>query len=388
MDRSISSEFNVRHTYRLVFTRGVFDRANALLADTVGQYRPGKRVKLLFVLDGGLAHHHPGIPEQVEAYCRAYSERLQFTGLLQVPGGEVAKNDPVHAERVLERINQQGICRHSVVVAIGGGAVIDMAGYAAAIAHRGVQIIRIPTTVLAQNDAAVGVKNGLNHFGKKNFIGTFAVPLAIINDSQFLNSLEDRDWVAGMAEAVKVALIKDASFFEFLESASNALANRDMDAMEELIYRCARLHMEHIAGGGDPFERGSARPLDFGHWAAHKLEYLTGFQLRHGEAVAIGMALDVCYARNIGLLDRSRQDRILRLLQNLGFRDVLDAHREVSAEQLLQGIEEFREHLGGTLCITLLKEIGQKVEVHEIDRREMRRAFDTIFRKTAEKRLR
>jgi 3-dehydroquinate synthase len=260
-------------------------------------------------------------------------------------------------------------------VAIGGGAVIDMVGYAAAIAHRGVKLIRIPTTVLSQNDSAVGVKNSFNILGKKNFLGTFAPAYAIINDSNFLTSLEQRDWISGIAEAVKVALIKDEKFFGFIEENSTRLQARDMESMEYLIYRCAQMHMEHIAQGGDPFESGSSRPLDFGHWAAHKLEYMTNYQLRHGEAVAIGMALDLVYAHFIGLINKETLDRILLVLEQIGFNLHIPLLGNDQLNGLLNGIQEFREHLGGELTITLISKIGAKHDVHEIDMSTMRKAI-------------
>src|SRR5207249_4231810 len=145
--------------------------------------------------------------------------------------------------------------------------------------------------------------------GKKNFIGTFAPPWAVINDFQLLSSLSERDKRAGYVEAVKVALIRDKDFFEALEQDVDALRNFEPEAMQRLIYRCAELHLEHIATSGDPFEFGSARPLDFGHWAAHKLEQLSDYRIRHGEAVAIGIALDTIYSRQIGLLDAASAER-------------------------------------------------------------------------------
>ncbi|MCO5723798.1 3-dehydroquinate synthase [Robiginitalea marina] len=379
MEKSIRSTFQVSYHYELKFTRGVFEIENPLFASVLRELKPGRPVKSLFVADQGVLENHRGLGAKIREYCRHYQKDLLFSGLLEIPGGEGAKNDPENVELVLSAINQHGICRHSVLVVVGGGAVIDMAGYAAAIAHRGIRLLRIPTTVLAQNDAAVGVKNGINYFGKKNFVGTFSVPLAIINDRDFLTTLEDRDWNSGMAEAVKVALIRDRDFFEYLENQSAALIRRDPDPMETLIFRCARLHMEHIAQGGDPFEKGSARPLDFGHWAAHKLEHLTDYSLRHGEAVAIGMALDSIYSHLLGLISGEEKERILALLKNLGFRNFLENPPYFPREMLLEGIEEFREHLGGTLTITLLKGIGQKTEVHQIDRGLMEQAMAELF---------
>ena len=203
-------------------------------------------------------------------------------------------------------------------MAIGGGAVLDAAGYAAATAHRGIRLIRVPTTVLAQDDSAMGVKNGINAFGKKNYLGTFAPPFAVINDVAFLQTLPDRHWRAGVSEAIKAALIKDRAFFDFLESQAAALKARDLVAMEQVIRRCAVLHLSHIASGGDPFELGSSRPLDFGHWSAHKLEQLTDHRLGHGEAVAIGIALDTTYSYLAGFLPEDDWRRIISLLPALG----------------------------------------------------------------------
>ncbi|MGD0745604.1 MAG: 3-dehydroquinate synthase, partial [Verrucomicrobiota bacterium] len=221
-----------------------------------------------------------------------------------------------------------------------------------------------------QADSGIGVKNGINAFGRKNFIGTFAPPYAVFNDFNLLATLEPRDKRAGYVEAVKVACIRDRAFFEEIERAADQLAAFEPAAVKRLIHRCAELHLDHIAASGDPFESGSARPLDFGHWSAHKLEQLSGFQIGHGEAVAIGIALDVIYSRNIGLLDAEAAGRILKLLERLGFSLFADELLGADAGnhlQILNGLEEFREHLGGELSITLLKKIGHSVEVHEMN---------------------
>jgi len=245
-----------------------------------------------------------------------------------------------------------------------------VAGFAAATAHRGVRLVRLPTTTLSQADSGVGVKNGLNAFGQKNFIGTFTPPFAVINDFQLLAPLPPRDKRSGYVEAVKVACIRDAAFFDQLERDAGALAEFAPEPMKRLIRRCAELHLEHIAAGGDPFETGSARPLDFGHWAAHKLEQLSHFAISHGEAVAVGMALDVLYSRNTGLLDPGSAERVLSLLEKLGFTlfasELLNANN-AELPAILSGLEEFREHLGGELSITLLAEIGRSLEVHAME---------------------
>jgi 3-dehydroquinate synthase len=285
-------------------------------------------------------------------------------------GGEAAKNDLTAPFAILQKINDLGIDRQSFVIAIGGGAVLDMVSFAAAIAHRGVRMIRMPTTVLSQGDSGVGVKNGINLFGKKNFVGAFAPPFAVINDSQFLASLEPRDRISGISEAIKVALLKDPDFFSYLESHASRIVRGDTATLTNVIRRSALLHVAHICGNGDPFELGSARPLDFGHWAAHKLESLTSHRLRHGEAVAIGMALDIQYSVAKGHLDRATADRILHLLERIGFAlwdDALVDRDTFGRLRVLQGLQEFREHLGGELHVTLLRGIGQGFEVTEMD---------------------
>tara|TARA_R110002020_G_scaffold62910_1_gene167808 strand:+ start:679 stop:1851 length:1173 start_codon:yes stop_codon:yes gene_type:complete len=374
----IEQSFQIKYDYKLFFTEDLFSVQNPLFADLIKKYNPKNPVKILFVIDDGVYKNSPDLTKNIKAYCDCYKAHINLTNSLIIPGGESIKGSYKHVEDILKAINDNRICRHSFVIAIGGGAVVDMVGYAAATAHRGVKLIRIPTTVLAQNDAAVGVKNSVNAFGKKNFLGTFSPPYAIINDKDFLNTLDHREWIAGIAEAVKVALIKDAEFFNYIEENALKLRDRDMKSMDYIIYRCAQLHMQHIAQGGDPFESGSSRPLDFGHWAAHKLEQMTNYDLRHGEAVAKGMALDLTYAHLIGLISQSVLDQILNVLQNIGFNLQIPVTKDEELNILLNGLEEFREHLGGELTITLINKIGDKHDVHEIDLSKMKEAISML----------
>ncbi|WP_100615713.1 3-dehydroquinate synthase [Confluentibacter citreus] len=376
--KTIEQTFKVEYNYKLYFTNHLFNHSNTLFADIINSYSKTSRVKVLFVVDQGVTNAHPLLHKDIMSYCEQYSSHIEFKSFIVVPGGEQVKIGSEHLDTVLQGINDFNICRHSFVATIGGGAVIDMVGYACAIAHRGVKLLRIPTTVLAQNDSAVGVKNSINHFGKKNFLGTFALPYAIINDSDFLETLDHRDWISGIAEAIKVALIKDKSFYNDIEELSEKLRNRDMESMQYVIYKCAALHMEHITQGGDPFENGSSRPLDFGHWAAHKMEHMTNYTIRHGEAVAVGMAIDLMYAKYIGLIDQTILEAVLNTMERIGFNLKLPI-LEHQIDALINGIEEFREHLGGELTITLISEIGRKVDVHEIDTDKMKKAIASFL---------
>lgn len=369
----LEQKVNVSFSYPVHFTEGFVEPGNALLADLVGGSSASEPKRMLVVVDQGVLDAHSDLIDDIQAYVRAHPQAISLCApVLCVPGGEAVKNDAKWLEQVHDAIHAGKICRHSYVLGIGGGAVLDMVGFAAATAHRGVRHIRVPTTVLAQCDSGIGVKNGINAFGKKNFLGAFAPPFAVLNDNRFLRTLGDRDWRAGTAEAVKVALIKDAKFFERIEHDAERLSGRSMQAMERLVARCAELHLEHIATAGDPFELGSSRPLDFGHWAAHKLEQMSGYRLRHGEAVAIGIALDSTYSYLDGMLARSDWERILDTLEALGFLlfapELLLQSAETTGKPLtvLQGLSEFREHLGGQLTIMLLSDIGHGVEVHAV----------------------
>jgi 3-dehydroquinate synthase len=377
---TIARKIRVEFEHRVHFTRSLFSPSNSLLQTLLAQ--PGRVPKVLVVLDEGLAQAISELAKAIEAYFAGLSGQVALVGPpVIIEGGERAKMSYFHVSEIHSQIEKHHIDRHSFVIAIGGGALLDVAGLAAATAHRGVRHIRVPTTVLGQNDSGVGVKNGINAFGKKNFIGTFAPPFAVINDFDLLSTLPDRDKRAGYSEAVKVALIRDRAFFENLERDADLLAAFNAEAMQRMIYRSAELHVEHIAGGGDPFESGSARPLDFGHWAAHKLEQLSDYQIRHGEAVAIGLALDVIYSRNIGLLDTASTTRILSLLQRLGFDLFANELTRLDTEHqpmILKGLEEFREHLGGQLTLTMLRGIGAGVEVHEIILTKMMAALNEL----------
>lgn len=377
----------VEYQYSVYFTENVFALDNPAFVDALTRLEPDTKHRFIVFIDEGVAKRWPALTTDVGTYTGTHGARLELLADPEsVPGGEGAKNTPELVVRLQRRLLDLGVDRHAYVVAIGGGAVLDLVGYVAAITHRGIRHIRIPTTVLAQNDSGVGVKNGVNAFSIKNLVGTFAPPFAVLNDFSFLTTLEHRDKIAGMAEAVKVSLIRDAAFFDWLERHHEKLAVFEPAAAAHLIRRCAELHMRHIATSGDPFESGSARPLDFGHWAAHKLESLSNHALRHGEAVAIGLALDTRYSAIQGLLRPGNDERVCRLLEGLGFRLWHSAMAQRSTDgslMLLNGLREFREHLGGELTVTLLAEIGRGVEVHVIDETAVLEAIDWLKQRDA-----
>lgn len=374
MNTVIQQKFAVPFQYPVCFSENIFDTNSELFVDLLAKDRISK---VLFVVDEGVSQAHTALVEQIKAYSQIHSDKFILASEpIVVMGGEASKNDETIYKQIVEATHLYGIDRHSYIAVIGGGAVIDMVGFAAAISHRGIRLIRIPTTVLSQNDSAVGVKNSVNLFGKKNYLGTFTPPYAVLNDFNFLKTLDDRDWSSGISEAIKVALIKDLSFFTWIEENAPALANRKMEPMKELIIRCAQMHLDHISGK-DPFEFGSSRPLDFGHWAAHKLEHLSDFKIRHGEAVGIGIALDSTYSYLKGWISEPELTRILEVFKTLGFKLYVP---ELGGENLIKGLQEFQEHLGGQLTIMLLKALGKGEEVHEMDHELIHQSVDLLKR--------
>lgn len=372
-------ELKASWTHRVVFCRDALGDQGAALAALLPDEGPSTR--LLAVIDSGLARAREHFAGAIESWASAHQVNL-VTEPMIVAGGERAKNDRMVFDRVARAINDHHICRRSVVLVAGGGAVLDAVGYAAASSHRGVRLVRMPSTTLAQADAGVGVKNGINAFGNKNFLGAFAPPWAVVNDTEFLTSLSDAHWRDGLTESIKVAMLQDPSLLELLDDSAVRLATRDLDAMEAVVMRTAELHVRHIVSGGDPFESRQARPLDFGHWSAHQLEQMTGFGLSHGEAVGIGILIDVQYAALIGLAPGELVTTVHECLDRLGLPCACDALGD--EDRLLEGLERFREHLGGRLTITLVSDVGVPVDVHEIDEQAMRQAIRLVRRRHAD----
>jgi len=367
---SIDAPFSVDWVHRLRFTDDALEE-NGALDTLIQELTPAKT---LVIIDNGLFSTNESFQSSLATWCKR-TESLCDDPIL-IEGGESAKNDPEIANRVLHEINNHNLCRKSCVLVIGGGAVLDAVGYVTSIAHRGIPLIRMPSTTLSQGDSGVGVKNSVNYFGKKNFLGVFNPPFAVINDISLLHSLDERHWRSGLSEAIKVALIKDGELLHEIEKNKDALIDRDIEAMKSVIQKSAELHLLHITQCGDPFERLNARPLDFGHWAAHKLEPMTNYSLSHGDAVAIGLAIDLRCSVHLGLLDTSIANRVISLLQHLGFPT---NHPELHNPDLLDGIEEFRQHLGGQLTLLMLQGIENPIDIHQLDDAIVRQAIEELM---------
>ncbi len=357
---------SLNYQHRIRFTRDAFAEGNRMLARLV---QTNGHAKLLVFLEDAVAEAFPKLEGQIYEYF-ASTPGLVLKKVVVAPGAEECKRDEKVLHLVWDVVHEEKIDRHSYIFAIGGGAFLDVIGFGAATAHRGVRLVRFPTTTLSQDDSGVGVKNGINAFGKKNWLGSFAVPYAVVNDFAFLHTQSEEVHRNGLVEAVKVALVRDGAFFEWLEDNAALLCKLRSYALEEAVERSAILHAEHIVQGGDPFELGSSRPLDYGHWAAHKLEQLTNFELTHAQAVSVGLALDTLYSWRTGRLSEKGVKRVLVLLEALElplYHDGFELRHENGRRKVFDGLEEFREHLGGELTILLLRDLGKGEDVHFMD---------------------
>lgn len=382
---SYDQQFTVSFDYPVHFTRQAFELANPTLVETLKRKGETRRHRVAVYVDAGLATAQPTLCEQIKTYFHAQPETVELAGGPTIlPGGAAAKMDHALLKDVMWTLGNLHLDRQSFVLAIGGGSMLDAVGFATSMVHRGLRLVRMPSTVLAQNDAGVGVKNGIDEHGQKNFLGTFAPPFAVINDFSLLQTLPQDAWCGGIAEALKVAIIKDRPFLDWICTNATALATRDMPTMERLVHRTAEIHLDHIRSSGDAFEFGSARPLDFGHWAAHKIEMLSGHQIGHGQAVAVGIALDCYYASRKGLIATEDLETILTALQQSGlpiYLDVLGQRNSDGELEILDGLRQFQEHLGGRLCVTLPDGLGAKCEVHRMDADVLEAGVEALHRR-------
>jgi len=295
-------------------------------------------------------------PLYLEQTLAAFSDFQTATVIL--PDGEVYKNLTV-LNQIFDSLLMQHFDRHSTLVALGGGVVGDMTGFAAACYQRGVPFIQIPTTLLAQVDSSVGGKTGVNHPLGKNMIGAFHQPQCVIIDTNTLKTLEDRQLSAGLAEVIKYGLINDAEFFVWLEQHADALLARDPAALSFAIERSCRDKAAIVAQDEKEIS-GRRALLNLGHTFGHAIE--TGFgygHYLHGEAVGVGMCLAAQLSEKMNWLQSGDVTRIVKLVGKMLLPTDVSGH--VSAEQLLELMKVDKKVQGGQLNLVLLQGIGQAI---------------------------
>ncbi|MBU6377168.1 MAG: 3-dehydroquinate synthase [Gammaproteobacteria bacterium] len=258
--------------------------------------------------------------------------------------------------RIFDALLERRFARDDLIVALGGGVVGDMAGFAAACYQRGIGFVQVPTTLLAQVDSSVGGKTGVNHPLGKNMIGAFHQPRAVIADIATLRTLPTRELRAGLAEVVKYGLICDAGFFDWLEANVAALLALDPAALVHAVHRSCAIKAEIVAR--DEHEQGDRALLNLGHTFGHAIESLTGYsRWLHGEAVAAGMLMAATMSRRCGLMSNAEVERLERLLRQLGLRT--DARGEATPAAALAAMGLDKKVKAGRVRLVLMRRIGE-----------------------------
>jgi 3-dehydroquinate synthase len=339
--------------YPVHFTHDAFSWENLALVRAITRREPQALHRLFVVVDRAAASVNPMLVDDVRRYVDVHGERLTLAGPpLILDAGEGLKSDPEFPSRLRQLLEERALDDRSFVVSIGGGALQDAVGYAVATEARGVRIVRVPTTVLAQVDAAVGVRSGINVAGRKDALATIAAPWAVIEDFDFLRTLPKSVALAGTAEAIKIALARDASFFGWIEEHADDLRGGDLDCFEALVRRAAGLHLDELGR----IDAHAPRPSELGHGTAHAIESATRFVVPHADAVAVGLVVDVLgsvLARGLG---PGAVERILALHEALGLPTWHDA-------LLDDRVQRGAAQRSGTL----LDAIGRGVSVDHID---------------------
>ena len=275
---------------------------------------------------------------------------------LTLPDGEAVKTlDTLNL--IFDALVEHRYSRDCVIVALGGGVIGDIGGFAAATWQRGVDFIQVPTTLLAQVDSSVGGKTAVNHPGGKNLIGAFHQPLCVISDSDTLNSLPDRELSAGLAEVIKYGLLGDAELFDWLEREQQKLLKRDAERLQHIIRRSCEIKAQIVAA--DEREQGQRALLNLGHTFGHAIERCAGYgEWLHGEAVAAGMCMAAAFSARLGWIDQQDVSRIREVISR--FNLPVEPPR-VDPGEFLNAMSMDKKVIAGEIRLVLLKSIGEAV---------------------------
>ncbi len=350
------------------FTKRVFGHDNHLLA-SLAQGR-----QIIVFVDKRVAQN---FGDEIARYFESHRQYFINYKIHIVDGDETSKT----VETALDMVNKatvDGANRRAIFLAIGGGAIMDTVGFAAQLYMRGVDYIRIPTTLLGIVDAAVGIKVGVNYNNHKNFIGAFYPPMAVVSDIRLIQSLDARQLRGGVAEILKVAIISNKPLFEKIEKIGADLVNpnklqQDPYKFEDILKEAALELVRQLEA--DFYERDLMRHVDFGHTMAHYFESVSNYEITHGEAVAIDILISAYIAKNRGILSPKDFDRIVALHKKLGLPFY---HPKISTETMWNGVQEAISHKGGHLMMVVPKKIGQTVFIDSLSKEELSGAFEFL----------
>jgi 3-dehydroquinate synthase len=329
-------------SYPVYVEAGVLDR----LGELAQQHLPGRRVAMLA---DATVH---------QLYRAGRLGTATWTGeTFTIPPGEQSKTRESWA-RLTDELLERRFGRDSGLIALGGGVTGDLVGFVAATYMRGIPYIQIPTTLLAMLDASVGGKTGVDTPYGKNLIGAFHPPVGVIADPLALSTLPERDYRAGLAEAVKHGLVGDRAYFEWMEAEASALTRRDPAAVAHLVRRSVEIKAEVVSG--DERESGRRSILNAGHTVAHALEQVSGYQLPHGEAVALGLIVECRLAERLGIAPVGVAERVAGLLGRLGLPQRLP--QPLDSDALLTGMASDKKNRGTQIRFALPSGVGH---IHE-----------------------
>jgi 3-dehydroquinate synthase len=309
--------------------------------------------------------------ERISQWLSAHVSKLQK---IVLPAGESSKSLPT-AFHLLDWLAQSGIRRRDIIVAVGGGAIIDTGGWVASIYMRGISYLNVPTTLLAQVDAAIGGKVAVNHNTAKNLIGGFYAPDAVVSCTDWLSTLDSRQFRSGLAEAIKMAVISSGQLLAFIEQHLESLAALDPRCLQSLVHAASVIKCGLVER--DPYEVDLRRTLNFGHTVGHAVETVTGYgPVLHGEAVAYGMAVAIRVARARGVLAPSIAARIVAILRSVGLPVALgDLPAVPEEEDVIRALEKVRQVRDGSLRFVLPTGIGRALIVDDVCDDEIRSAL-------------
>jgi len=309
--------------------------------------------------------------ERINQWLSAHVSKLQK---IVLPPGESSKSLST-ACHLLDWLAQSDIRRRDIIVAVGGGAIIDTAGWVASIYMRGISYLNVPTTLLAQVDAAIGGKVAVNHDTAKNLIGSFYAPDAVVSCTDWLSTLDSRQFRSGLAEAIKMAVISSGQLLAFIEQHLESLAALDSRCLQSLVHAASVIKCVLVER--DPYEVDLRRTLNFGHTVGHAVETVTGYgPVLHGEAVAYGMAVAIRVARARGVLAPSVAERIVAILRSVGLPVALgDLPAVPEEEDVIRALEKVRQVRDGSLRFVLPTGIGSALIVDDVGDDEIRSAL-------------
>ena len=363
LDGPITSSVSRTSTYSIHVTRDE-DPALKALAEAVGDRM------MAMITDETVDKLHA---ERIRQWLSGQGLRVQK---IVLPPGELSKGLPT-ACRLLDWLAQSDIRRRDILLAVGGGAIIDTAGWVASIYMRGISYINLPTTLLAQVDAAIGGKVAVNHDTAKNLIGAFYAPDAVVSCTDWLSTLDLRQIRSGLAEVIKMAVISSRQLLTFIEEHLESLEVLDRDCLQSLVYAASAIKCVLVER--DPYEVDLRRALNFGHTVGHAVETVTGYgPVLHGEAVAYGMSVAVRVAQARGVLGHAVASRIVGILQAVGL-PVLLAELPVTpvAEDVIKALDKVRQVRDGSLRFVLPTDIGSVLIVDDVSDDEIRSALAT-----------